>query len=192
VKRLRPDQYPGLRLARLPVCATPSPSPLPPEPKKEARVVPPAPQPTPTPQPSPTATPEPPEQLKIPKNLFELKGCWQSVRGDIEIIDQEQNPAGAVRVCYCFGNNGRGSVKAVYTDGVKCRASLQARIYSDRLVMKHQDLRCSNSYYNIYPGQIECRGTTERDSAACEWHTLHTTPSNEIEKYQRVPPEHCN
>jgi hypothetical protein len=74
-----------MRLARLPVCAAPSPSPLPPEPKKEAKVVPPTPQPTPTPQPSPTATPELPEQLKIPKNLSELKGCWQSVQGDLHM-----------------------------------------------------------------------------------------------------------
>jgi hypothetical protein len=185
-----------MHLARLPVCAAPSPSPLPPEPKKEARVVPPtptptpSPTPTPTPQPSPTATPEPPEQLKIPKNLFELKGCWQSVRGDIEIIDQEQNPAGAVRVCYCFGNNGRGSVKAVYTDGVKCRASLQARIYSDRLVMKHQGLTCSASDHNIRAGELECKGT-EGDAATCDWSTWGSHGGND-ENYQRVPPERCN
>jgi len=118
----------------------------------------PTPKPTPTPKPSPTETPEPQEQLKIPKNLSELQGCWQSVRGDIHIVtdDAEEKPMGDIRLCYCFGNNGRGSVKAVYSTGVRCRATLQARIYSDRLVIKHPALPCSDSH-DIYPGVIECK-----------------------------------
>jgi hypothetical protein len=180
-----------LRLARLPVCAIPSPSPTP-EPKKEARVVPPTPTPTPTPEPSPTETPEPQEQLKIPKNLSELQGCWQSVRGDIHIVtdDAEEKPMGDIRLCYCFGNSGRGSVQAYYTDGVRCRAPLQARIYSDRLVIKHQGLKCTASGHDINPGEIECKGTTEGETAACDWST-RGTHSGDNDAYQRVPPERC-
>jgi hypothetical protein len=181
-----------MRLARLPVCAAPSPSPLPPEPKKEAKVVPPTPQPTPTPQPSPTATPELPEQLKIPKNLSELKGCWQSVQGDLHMTDDQYNPTGDVRLCYCFGNSGRGSVHAIYTDGIRCRAPLQARIYSDRLVMKHERLKCIGSDRSIYYGEIECKGTTEGDSATCDWRTQGEPHRGDDDKYQRVPPERCN
>jgi hypothetical protein len=185
-----------LRLARLPVCAAPTPSP--PEPKKEARVVTPTPTPTPTPkptpipEPSPTETPQPQEQLKIPKNLSELQGCWQSVRGDIHIVtdDAEEKPMGDIRLCYCFGNSGRGSVQAFYTDGVRCRGPLQARIYSDRLVMKHQGLKCTASGHDINPGEIECKGTTEGETAACDW-TTHGTHSGDNDAYQRVPPERC-
>jgi hypothetical protein len=189
-----------LHLARLPVCAPPPP---PSESKKEARVVTPAPQPTPTPQPtpapgasptpepSPTETPQPPEQLKIPKNLSELKGCWQSEQGDLAMKDDHGNPTGEVRLCYCFGNNGRGSARAVWSNGVRCQGPLQARIYSERLVMRHQSLKCSDDYYDIYPGEIECKGTTEENSTTCTWRTARST-SNESEKYQRVPPEHCN
>ena len=152
----------------------------------------PTPTPTPTPEPSPTETPEPQEQLKIPKNLSELQGCWQSVRGDIHIVtdDAEEKPMGDIRLCYCFGNSGRGSVQAYYTDGVRCRAPLQARIYSDRLVIKHPALTCSDSH-NIYPGVIECKGTTEGNSATCDWSTLGSH-SSKNDKYQRVPPELCN
>jgi hypothetical protein len=176
-----------LRLARLPVCAAPPPPP--PEPKKEAKVVPPA----PAPEPPPKETPEPQEQLKIPKNLSELKGCWQSVRGDLHIVtdDAEEKPIGDVRLCYCFGNSGRGSVQAVYADGVRCRAPLQARIYSDRLVIKHQGLKCTASGHDINPGEIECKGTTEGNSAACDWST-RGSHSGDDDNYQRVPPERCN
>jgi len=181
-----------LRLARLPVCAAPSPPPPPPEPKKEARVVPPTPEPTPTPEPSPAETPEPSEQLKIPKNLSELNGCWQSVRGDLHMLDDQDNPAGDVRLCYCFGNSGRGSAKAFWSNGVRCRGALQARIYSDRLIVKHQELKCSDTNYNIYPGELECKGTTEGNSTACNWSTHGAPHTGDDDKYQRVPPERCN
>jgi hypothetical protein len=171
-----------LRLARLPACALPPPPPQP----KEAKVEPP-------PPPPPENPPE--EQLKIPKSLSELKGCWQSVRGDIEIVtsDAEQKPMGNVRVCYCFAENGRGAVQAVYTDGARCRAPLRARLYNDRLVMNHPGLKCSMADHEINPGEIECKGTTEGDSATCDWRSKGPyASSSDNDKYQRVSADHCN
>jgi hypothetical protein len=177
-----------LRLARLPACAPP-PQPQPIEPKKEAKLD------NPPPEPPPPPEKPPQEELKIPKNLSELKGCWQSVRGDIEIVtsDAEQKPIGNVRVCYCFSENGRGAVQAVYTDGARCRAPLRARLYSDRLVLNHPKLRCSMDGHDIDPGELICRGATEGDSATCDWKSKGEYPgSSDNDKYQRVANERCN
>jgi hypothetical protein len=173
-----------LRIAQLPSCAPPRP------PKTQAQID------TPPPQPKPQPSVDPPrEELKIPKNLAELKGCWQSVRGDIEIVtsDAEKRPIGSVRVCYCFSESGRGAVQAVYSDGAKCRAPLRARLSADRLVMNHPLLRCSVSDHDIDPGEIDCKGTAEGDSATCDWRSKGPYPdSSDNDKYQRVSPEQCN
>jgi hypothetical protein len=175
-----------LRLARLPVCAAPPPPP-PREPKKEAKVVAPTPEPTPTPQPSPTETPQPQEQLKIPKNLSELKGCWQSERGDMPLVtdDEEQRPVGDVRVCYCFGDNGRGTVRYRYTDGRKCNGPVRARLSDGKLLINQPD-HCT------VRSEITCKSQGEGNSATCDAVGYGRTPGGYTdEKYQRVTAEHC-
>jgi len=170
-----------LRLARLPVCAAPPPPP--PEPKKEAKVAAPIPQPTPTPEP----TPQPQEQLKIPKNLSELKGCWQSERGDMPLVtdDAEQRPVGDVRVCYCFGDNGRGSVRYRYTDGRKCNDRVRARLSDGKLII-NQPEGC------VVRSEITCQSQGEGNSATCDNVSYgHTKGGYTDEKYQRVTAEHC-
>jgi hypothetical protein len=177
-----------LRLARLPVCAAPSPSPLPPEPKKEAEVVTPTPRPTPTPQPSPTETPQPQDQLKIPKNLSELKGCWQSASGDLPLItdDEERRPVGDVRICYCFGDKGRGSVRYRYTDGRKCSGPARARLSDGKLVIDEPE-HCT------VRSEITCSSQEEGNSATCDAVDYGRMPGRGFtgEKFQRVTAEHC-
>jgi hypothetical protein len=60
-----------LQIASLPSCPQP-PNP-PPPPRDKAEI----------PLPEPSKQPQVKEQLKIPTRLEDLKGCWQSVRGDI-------------------------------------------------------------------------------------------------------------
>jgi hypothetical protein len=176
-----------LRLARLPVCAAPPPPP-PREPKKEAKVEAPAPQPTPTPQPSPTETPQPQEQLKIPKSLSELKGCWQSARGDLPLVtdDEERRPVGNVRICYCFGDKGRGSVRYRYTDGRKCSGPARARL-SDGKLMIDEPEHCA------VRAVVTCNSQGEGNSAICDVVSYGRTPGGGYtdEKFQRVTEEHC-
>src|SRR5262249_24800948 len=91
-----------LRIAQLPECA-PEPQPQPPPP--------PAPEPSPAPAPRPAPKAE--EPLNIPSQVSDLKGCWQSARGDMQMVtdDEEKRPIGKVRVCYCFGSDGRGKAR---------------------------------------------------------------------------------
>ncbi|HXW23840.1 MAG TPA: hypothetical protein VEK73_03760, partial [Xanthobacteraceae bacterium] len=112
-----------LRIAQLPACAENTPPPL--RPPVSPPSTPPALPPTTLPQQPPlqTAPEQPPlqtpprqtspaedEQLKIPERVADLNGCWRSERGDIDLVsdDAEQRPVGKVRICYCFGSNGRG------------------------------------------------------------------------------------
>jgi hypothetical protein len=170
-----------LRLARLPVCAAPPP---PPEPKKEAKVVTPTPQPPPTPQPAPTETPQPQDQLKIPKSLSELKGCWQSARGDLALYDDNEQLFGNVRICYCFGANGRGSVRYRYTDGRKCNGSVRARLSDGKLIINEPN-QCTT------PSETTCVSQGEGNAASCDTRNLDRPGGYTDEKYQRVTAEHC-
>ena len=54
--------------------------------------------------------------MKMTQRLDELKGCWQSERGDIDIVtdDELKKPIGKVRICYCFDQNGTGTVQEVF------------------------------------------------------------------------------
>jgi hypothetical protein len=192
-----------MRLARLPVCASPRPT----EPKKEARVVPPTPRPTPIPQPSPL--PEPPERLKIPESLSELKGCWQAVRGDLQLYDSGTlRPFGKVRVCYCFDDNDRGTTRYVYQDGAKCTGPLQAQLSQNQLVITHPNIECNKSGHRVGTQEIVCTKKPGDDSAYCDHYILcgHNKPGDEPaacaryariptdlkdEKYHRVSLEYC-
>jgi hypothetical protein len=175
-----------LRLARLPPCLASVPPSRPvPEQRAEAEVSPP-----PPPQPSPSPTPEvpPSEELKIPQQLSDLKGCWQSVRGDLPLVtdDREQRPLGNVRICYCFGDNGRGSVRYRYTDGRKCAGPVRARL-SDGKLSIDQPAHC------VVRTEITCSSQGEGNAASCDavdyGRFVHGGYTDE--KYQRVTAEHC-
>jgi hypothetical protein len=178
-----------LDVARLPVCL-PDP---PPQPERHAdNVVPPTPPPAPPP---PAAPPSPPEErLTVPHNLSELKGCWQSVDGDLQMTsdDAEQRPIGTVRICYCIGDNGRGSARYIYNDGDKCSGALRAQISGGRLIMKHPRLNCTGDKNYVTGEDIVCSTREGQDSASCDKHVYGVRPETITdEKYHRVTPEHC-
>ena len=111
--RLRQAQ---LQLARKPICALPV---------KEALS---APEPTPSPQLEPRQQTE--EVMKFPEKIEDLKGCWQSERGDIDVVADtpERKPWGKVRICFCFGTNGRGSIRYRFFEGDRCLGPLSAKL----------------------------------------------------------------
>jgi hypothetical protein len=172
-----------LDVARLPVCL-PDPPPRQPEHRAE-NIVPPPPAPAPSP---------PDDRLTVPHNVSELKGCWQSVDGDIEMTsdDAQQRPMGTVRICYCFGDNGRGRTLYFYNDGDKCAGPLRAQVSGDRLLMKHPRINCTGNKNYVTAEDIVCRTKAGEDSASCDSHVYGVRPEDITdEKYHRVSPEHC-
>jgi hypothetical protein len=175
-----------LHIARLPVCAPPPPPPPPVEPRKEVVERPPPPEPAQPPR----------DELTIPRNLADLKGCWQSVSGDLPMVsdDQEQRPLGNVRICYCFTENGRGVTRYIYTNGGRCVGPLRARLSSDELAISHGRIGCvgrGNQSF-VVPTEINCKAH-EGDAATCDIHYNGQTPTIVTdEKYRRVTAEYCN
>jgi hypothetical protein len=188
-----------LNLSRLPAClpevpprrraenTVPAPTPtLTPAPS-------PTPVPTPTPSITPTATPTPDERLAIPHNLNDLKGCWQSVDGDIEVVsdDEEKRPMGKIRKCYCLDGN-RGTARVIFQDGVRCVGPLEAQISRGRLVMKHDVIPCSAGNRQEVPEDIICRAKPGDDSASCDSMSRGRFPTTrKDDKYHRVSPDYC-
>jgi hypothetical protein len=189
-----------LAIAQLPLCLpetprrraenivpTPAPSPVPTA----------TPTPTPTPAPTPTATPTPDDRLVVPRNLSDLNGCWQSVRGDLPMVsdDARQRPIGSVRICYCLDGNGGGTTRYKYQDGGRCAGPLQAQLSEDRLSMSHGRIKCVGSprVGYVVPADIVCSNKAGEDSASCDtkWHLRIPTTSTD-EKYRRVSEEYCN
>jgi hypothetical protein len=197
-----------LNLSRLPVCLpeiprskpdrraenivpTPTPAPTP-----TASPTPTAtPTPTPTPSNTPSPTPTPDERLTIPRNMNDLKGCWQSVSGDIPMVsdDEEQRPLGKVRICYCFDGKGKGTTRYIYQDGAKCIGPLRAQLSRDRLAMKHGHIDCvGKGDYDVVPTDIVCATKPGEDSATCDSQSHGRVPTTmNDEKFHRVSPEYC-
>jgi hypothetical protein len=185
-----------LQLAQLPACAQetapPSPPPEPPAPQPAPPPVPVPPPPAPQPPaPAPQPPPKPDDELKIPKRVDDLKGCWQSVRGDLEVVDDNDHPVGNVRACYCLGSNGRGRAIYLYTDGHRCTADLRAQIKGEGLTMRHGSSSC-NRGSGLDPQDITCRAG-EGGVAVCETRSRRR-PDHfwSDERYLRVTYEHCN
>jgi len=170
-----------LQLAALPVCQPPPP-PLPPEPEKHAEVPPP-----PPPQ---------PDQMKMPATLAELKGCWVSERGDLPLVsdDEEQRPGGRVRVCYCFGDNGRGQIILAYTDGRVCRGGMSSTLEPLLLTIRQPRFACG-VYGGFRRGLVKsittCRPSAN-NVALCQTQNLGRmrTLSGE-KKFQRIDSSQC-
>jgi hypothetical protein len=178
------------RLATLPTCqptATPEP-PRAPTPNPSA-----SPAPTPSPTPAPSASPTP-EVMKMPRRISDLKGCWRSERGDIEIVsdDEQQKLIGKVRICYCLGENGTGAVLENFTDSDTCKGALRAKLEPNRLSMHHDRLGCSGNKGGIVPEDIICRGDSG-EAVTCDTTSLGRMtglgPKNE--RFQRVAAEDC-
>ena len=195
-----------LNLAQLPLC-------LPEIPRREPdrraeNIVPtptptptstPTPTPTPTPDatPTPTPTPTPDDRLTIPRSLDDLKGCWQSVRGDIQMVsdDAEERPTGKVRICYCLAGNGRGTTRYLYQDGARCIGALRAQLSQERLLMNHGRINCAGAPDRrfVVPTDITCSNKPGDDSASCDLHSRGRAPrTTPDEKYRRVSPEYCD
>jgi hypothetical protein len=152
-----------LRLAQLPIC-------------------------TPTAKPSVLKEAE----LKVPTRLEDLRGCWQSDRGDIDIVtdDAEAKPVGKVRICYCFGPNGHGRATWRFTDGRSCETDLTATLKSNELDMAHGTASCTD-HSDMVPAEITCKGQPAGDTE-CDTQNLGQSRRRVVgEKYNRVTEDHC-
>jgi hypothetical protein len=173
-----------LRIAEKPACAQPQ------EPEKRR-------EPPPAPIITPTVPPIPPEQqLTVPKKISELKGCWESIRGDLDIVsdDEERRLIGKVRECYCFGARGVGEFRMSYSDGAKCRAPITAELDGDVLKIQQPRFHCVWKGQNrgLVPAEIVCHGAGgEGEAASCEYEYLGRIHSKGVEQYRRVPLGHC-
>jgi hypothetical protein len=178
-----------LRIAGLPGCA-PN---LPPR----AEFV-----PTPSPLPDPPSNPpdppseraEPRQELTIPARLDDLKGCWQSVKGDIDIVtdDEQKRPVGKTRICLCFANNGRGKIRWIYTDGYVCEGNLRALLKNDELAIQHDRIPCVKGGISfIVPEKISCKANPG-EVASCDTEGLgRRRTQSKGEQYKRVGGEYC-
>ncbi|HEX4411071.1 MAG TPA: hypothetical protein VH206_20060 [Xanthobacteraceae bacterium] len=166
-----------LKVAQLPLCAKDTAPPKPAEP------------PVPPPQ------PPPPEPLKIPKQLSELEGCWQSERGDIQIVsdDEARRPTGRVRICFCLGANGRGKARVIYNDdGQTCDGDLGANIEQKRLTMRHNLIPCAHGTSSGINGEIIVCTADAGGTGTCDSQTLGRVHGGlRGEKFERVSNEHC-
>jgi hypothetical protein len=178
-----------IRLALLPACPIPAPPKIPDPPPKPVDL----PKPVDPPKPADPPKPQITEKFEIPKKVEELKGCWQSTRGDIEIVsdDAQEKPLGNARFCYCFGSNGRGMVQILYSDGDVCRAGLIARITSDHVLMHHDKVNCRKHSYYVAT-DITCGNDDQSSDTTCEIHNLGKIGNKSSEQFIRVTNEHCN
>jgi hypothetical protein len=163
-----------MRLAQLPTCSKP---------------VTPAPQPAPTPQPK---TEQPPVVEKFhAQTVKDLEGCWQSVRGDLEIRtdDAEQKLVGTARFCYCFKSDGNGTAQIHYNDGDYCHAPMRAKIVGDHVLMHHPNVICQQHGYYVAT-DIDC-GKDQSGETTCELHNLGHNGSRFTEQFKRVSEEYC-
>jgi hypothetical protein len=169
-----------LRMARLPICAPPPPPQRPPQ--REATVDPPRP------------PAQPPRELTIPRTLADLEGCWQSARGDIPMYSTgaERHQVGNVRICYCFSGQS-GTARYIYTDGSKCSGPLQVQLAQDRLSFSHERISCTGRAGHVVPVDMVCKSGAGGEAATCDRVQRDGTPSRMTnEKFNRVPPQHCD
>ncbi len=173
---LQRQQEARLRLAELPPCGSENRSV--PEPQQEVPAA---------------RQPEPKKLLTLPEKPEDLAGCWQSDRGDIEIVTDDERKAhlGNVRVCYCFGQHGRGQVRMTYTDGAKCAAPLSAVIAPGKLVMRYPRLGCTGGHGYIVAADVVC--TEGQGAALCDERQNSRFLTDVLsEKFHRVDDAYCS
>jgi hypothetical protein len=110
----------------------------------------------------------PREELKIPKDLSELNGCWESQSGELLVVDARTNKrVGTSRNCYCFRKDGTGVARILYTSqrnaararGQKvCQGSMTASVRGDQLTFYHQaHLPCTDGSTFGPSGPADCK-----------------------------------
>jgi hypothetical protein len=177
-----------IRLALLPICSKPAPQ-KPPE-LKVVLPKPPEPKP-PEPKPAENDNPQVAEKFEVPKKIEDLKGCWQSARGDIEIVsdDAAKTPTGTARFCYCFKSDGRGIALMRFNDGDVCRAPLTARINPGQVFMHHGKVPCQR--HNPHVGSNITCSRNQSDETTCEIQDLGRNGEKLSEQFIRVSDESC-
>lgn len=135
-------------------------------------------------------------ELVLPKRKDELEGCWQSVRGDIRFKSVDTGEyTGSARICYCFGKNGAGKVRQIFTEGPDsgsvCETGLLAKLRPDELIVQHPTIPCTKGS-NVSAATIICRRAPD-GSASCEfnWESNKQGYSSPAEKFQRATIEDC-
>lgn len=177
-----------LRLASLRSCPAPPPAPMQP-------IVRPPPKPPEPPKADPPPQ-QPPEQLRVPERLEEIAGCWQSIRGDLPLVsdDEREVPMGNIRECLCFGTNGRGRIRQIYTDGIKCDGLIQGSLADGKLTIEQPQFSCGiqrGMERGHVRARIVCSGNASGGSE-CTTHSLGRMRSAKTESYIRVSPQHCS
>jgi hypothetical protein len=137
-----------------------------------------------------------PDALGPIKRKEELEGCWQSVRGDLEFYsdDEKHEYVGSARICYCFGKNGKGVVRQIFTEGPDapsmCKTKLWAKLNPGELLIQHPKIPCTKGR-PVNPATIVCR--SQPDEAASCIMTYHGKfkDNTSQEQFQRVANEHC-
>jgi hypothetical protein len=132
------------------------------------------------------------QKFEIPKNIEDLKGCWQSSRGDIDIVsdDAEQRRLGQARFCYCFKKNGRGIAQIRYADGEVCSTGLTARLLPDSVAMHHEAIDCRNNI-GLVAADITCRNDSQSKEATCEIAGRGQRADKVVEQFIRVGNDYC-
>jgi hypothetical protein len=133
------------------------------------------------------------EDLKIPASLADLQGCWQSDRGDIEIVtdDEQQRHKGVVRTCYCFDDHGHGRITERYKDGENCSGRLKVTLNSDQLKIDHDRLSCSGNKGYLVPEAIDCKGTAGQAATCSNYELGYLRHRTDDQTFHKVPPEAC-
>jgi hypothetical protein len=131
-------------------------------------------------------------KFEIPKDIEDLEGCWQSSRGDIDIVsdDAEQRHLGQARFCYCFRNNGQGIAQIRYADGEVCSTALTARLLPGSVTMHHEAIDCRHNT-GLVAGAITCRNDGQSSEATCEIAGRGQSGNKVVEQFVHVGNDYC-
>jgi hypothetical protein len=122
----------------------------------------------------------------------DLKGCWQSADGDIDIVsdDPAKKPKGKARYCYCFNGDGHGTALVRFTDGDVCRTPLRAKTTPGKVLLHHDQINCRR-HDPLIGENITCP-IGEGNETTCETQNLGRTLHDTFpEKLVRVTEEYC-
>ena len=133
----------------------------------------------------------PAERLTVPARVEDLRGCWQSDRGDTDVFtdDEAMRFVAKRRTCLCFEGNGEGRVRMTYNNGTKCDGPLAASVQSDRFTVRFPNVPCSNGSHYVATDVI-C--TSSAGAASCDWRTRGYRRRVILgDQYHRVDASYC-
>jgi hypothetical protein len=132
------------------------------------------------------------QKFEVPRKVEDLKGCWQSSHGDIDIVsdDAEQRHLGRARFCYCFRSDGQGTAQIHYTDGEVCSTGLTARILPDSVLMHHEAIDCRKNT-GLVAADITCSNDGQSNETNCEIAGLGQRANKVIEQFVHVSDDYC-